>query len=105
MAKLCQPRVPLMLKVEIQARGLSMDSDCRGAVSCQFECSKLVLTGIEDNGNCITDHRGNDWGMGLHIMHYRAGTAGATLDIYRRPEGGTAVVCWIPSRISQEGEE
>src|SRR5207245_1298488 len=36
-------------------------------------------------------------GMGLHIMKYRAGLIGGSLEVKRAPEGGTIVTCWLPA--------
>jgi len=36
--------------------------------------------------------------MGLHIMHYRARTMGATLRINDRDPQGTEVVCLLPRK-------
>lgn len=58
---------------------------------------RLLLT-IRDNGLGFPTKPKKKTGMGLPLMHYRARTIGATLNIRSRPEGGTTVNCCL--RIS-----
>ncbi len=48
---------------------------------------------IEDDGSGIPADTERGRGMGLQIMRYRAAMIGGQLEVHRRPEGGTAVVC------------
>jgi PAS domain S-box-containing protein len=47
---------------------------------------------ITDDGAGLSEHAGQT-GMGLHIMRYRAGMIGGSLEIARCHEGGTRVSC------------
>jgi len=51
---------------------------------------------IKDDGGGIAESRGNSQGMGLHIMNYRAGMIGGTLEIAPDPVHGTTVTCIFP---------
>jgi PAS domain S-box-containing protein len=51
---------------------------------------------IADDGNGISENRGNSPGMGLHIMNYRAGMIGGRLEVSPGPNGGTEVKCMFP---------
>jgi signal transduction histidine kinase len=54
---------------------------------------------VTDNGQGMQlDVKGRT-GMGLHIMNYRAGMVGGSLDVQRRPGGGTKVNCTFPVRL------
>jgi len=48
---------------------------------------------VLDDGQGIPDARHRRDGLGLRSMRYRAGLIGATLDVARRPDGGTRVTC------------
>ena len=48
---------------------------------------------VEDNGIGFMSVNGNNPGMGIRIMHYRAKMIGATLDLKSTPNRGTQVVC------------
>jgi PAS domain S-box-containing protein len=48
---------------------------------------------VLDDGQGIPDARQRRDGLGLRSMRYRAGLIGATLDVARRPDGGTRVTC------------
>lgn len=52
-----------------------------------------VMLAVHDNGCGLPDTAGRSEGMGLHIMHYRAGVINGTLSVGRRPRGGTTVRC------------
>jgi PAS domain S-box-containing protein len=51
---------------------------------------------IQDDGSGIASDCGNTHGMGLHIMHYRAGMVGGTLEVAPAPVRGTTVTCVFP---------
>jgi PAS domain S-box-containing protein len=51
---------------------------------------------INDDGAGIDERRENGHGMGLHIMNYRAGMIGGTLEIAPEPLHGTTVTCIFP---------
>jgi PAS domain S-box-containing protein len=53
---------------------------------------------IKDDGSGIVENRGNNQGMGLHIMNYRAGMVGGTLEVSPDPVRGTTVTCIFPIR-------
>jgi PAS domain S-box-containing protein len=53
---------------------------------------------INDDGAGIAENRGNDQGMGLHIMNYRAGMIGGTLEVAPDPIRGTTVTCTFPMK-------
>ena len=61
---------------------------------------EAILT-VADDGVGLPDDVEQAEGMGLRIMQYRADTIGASLDIRRRAEGGTAVTC----RLRQTAEK
>lgn len=52
---------------------------------------------IEDNGEGFADARsgGGSGGMGLRVMHYRAGIIGGTLNIMQRPGEGVTLTCTL----------
>jgi PAS domain S-box-containing protein len=56
---------------------------------------------VKDDGVGIADHRLNTQGMGLHIMNYRAGMIGGSLEIQRGATRGTVVTCLFPMRDSE----
>jgi len=53
---------------------------------------------IIDDGSGIAENRGNSQGMGLHIMNYRAGMIGGTLEVSPDPVQGTRVSCTFPMK-------
>jgi len=53
---------------------------------------------IKDDGKGITENPANTQGMGLHIMNYRAGVIGGTLEARRDTTSGTIVTCTFPVR-------
>ncbi len=59
----------------------------------------FVALGVRDNGGGFSEPLDECQGMGLRIMHYRAGLIGATLSIGRVEGGGTVVAC----RFSEDG--
>lgn len=59
---------------------------------------RLVIT---DDGCGIPPEHARNAGLGLRIMRYRADMIGGTLEIRRRPEGGTQVTCTLPHAHSE----
>jgi signal transduction histidine kinase len=57
---------------------------------------------IKDDGKGIAENQANTQGMGLHIMNYRAGVIGGTLQARRDTTRGTIVTCTFPVRDSGE---
>ncbi|HEX4084414.1 MAG TPA: sensor histidine kinase [Chthoniobacteraceae bacterium] len=57
---------------------------------------KEVILSIRDNGAGIADAAENSSGMGLRSMKYRAGVLNGSIEIARRPEGGTRIECRAP---------
>lgn len=51
---------------------------------------------IRDDGVGIAPPPARNSGVGLHIMNYRAGMIGGTLEVHRDPGGGTVVACLFP---------
>lgn len=56
---------------------------------------------VRDDGRGITEDeivrsRTGEAGMGLRIMHHRARIIGGSLDVRRRPDGGTVITCTLP---------
>jgi len=62
-------------------------------IRLELDASDEMLMKIMDDGAGVetTPARGN--GLGLRIMQYRAQMIGATIQVNRRPEGGTIVTC------------
>ena len=61
-------------------------------IGLSSSADSLTLT-IKDDGIGIGTLDPQRQGMGLRIMHYRAGMIGATLSIEKLPGGGTCVTC------------
>lgn len=57
---------------------------------------------IVDDGVGIEGNKGSSDGLGLRIMQYRAGRIGGSIDVRKRPEGGTSVTCRCPWREKKE---
>jgi PAS domain S-box-containing protein len=51
---------------------------------------------IKDDGTGIAEEHGNSHGMGLHIMNYRAGMIGGTLEVASDSVQGTTLTCTFP---------
>jgi signal transduction histidine kinase len=66
------------------------------AIRIRLESSpgELVLV-VTDNGIGLPDASRRPAGMGLRIMAHRAAVSGGTFDAYRRPGGGTEIVCRV----------
>ena len=56
---------------------------------------------VKDDGCGIAEAREPSQGMGLHIMKYRAGMIGGTLEVRPGQISGTAVMCSFPIRTSE----
>jgi PAS domain S-box-containing protein len=56
---------------------------------------------IKDNGKGITEIASGTPGMGLHIMNYRAGMIGGSLEVDRDYPRGTIVTCLFPVKDGQ----
>ena len=56
---------------------------------------------VKDDGVGIPEAREHSQGMGLHIMNYRAGMIGGTLEVRPDQVRGTAVKCTFPIRASE----
>src|ERR1700733_10794845 len=56
---------------------------------------------IKDDGKGIAENPANAQGMGLHIMNYRAGVIGGTLEVRRDTPRGTVVTCIFPVRDNE----
>jgi PAS domain S-box-containing protein len=53
---------------------------------------------VKDDGSGIAEVREHPQGMGLHIMNYRAGIIGGTLEVRPGEVSGTSVLCTFPIR-------
>jgi PAS domain S-box-containing protein len=53
---------------------------------------------IRDDGKGITETSRTTRGMGLHIMNYRAGMIGGSLEVKREGTRGTVVTCIFPAQ-------
>src|SRR5262245_55793077 len=61
---------------------------------------------VKDNGQGFLETTGAQRGMGMNIMKYRATVIGGTLSIKRAVDGGTIVVCSLPSsRKDRQGAD
>jgi len=56
---------------------------------------------VYDDGKGIVEGPERTQGMGLHIMHYRAGMIGGALEVRRDSAGGTVVACNFPMNESE----
>jgi PAS domain S-box-containing protein len=68
----------------------------RIVIQLSTTAEKLTLK-VRDNGVGFSEAVGNQKGLGLRIMKYRAGIIGGTLAIQRRTHGGTEVTCVVPT--------
>jgi PAS domain S-box-containing protein len=67
----------------------------RIVLSCSAAVGSLE---ISDNGKGLPVNLKGEAGMGLHIMNYRAGVIGGSLDLQRPASGGTKITCIFPLR-------
>ncbi|GEM_PF-1858441 len=67
--------------------------------------SDSLQLAISDDGTGMTDGRTMD-GMGIRIMHHRAGLLGGSLSIHTVPDRGTTVLCStpLPEKLSKPEE-
>jgi len=61
-------------------------------ISLAATSGRLLLT-VTDDGTGLPADASNKNGMGLRIMHYRAGLIGAAFDLQNLPAGGARAVC------------
>ncbi len=54
------------------------------------------ILSVKDDGTGFVRPPSSNTGMGLHIMNYRAGMAGGTVQIHPGTDGGTVVTCLFP---------
>lgn len=54
-----------------------------------------IALAVEDDGVGLPEERDPEAGMGLRVMQYRAHRIGGVLEAKRRPDGGTAVSCFV----------
>lgn len=64
-------------------------------ISLQPESDRIVLR-VTDNGSGFPPSGPASGGMGLRIMHYRAGMIGGALSFERNPGHGMTVCCSVP---------
>jgi signal transduction histidine kinase len=62
-----------------------------------------IILGIEDDGSGFNANASKSKGIGLRIMQYRAGKAGASLAVQRNPKGGVSVVCSLHKKALGRG--
>jgi signal transduction histidine kinase len=55
--------------------------------------SGRLLLAVTDDGTGVIAHAGDQKGMGLRIMNYRASLIGAAFDLQNLPAGGARAVC------------
>jgi PAS domain S-box-containing protein len=60
-----------------------------------------TLLRVADNGRGFTQPAPPHRGMGLRIMHYRAGMLGGNLSVENNPTGGAVVICSVPAVMPQ----
>ncbi|WP_395748485.1 response regulator [Prosthecobacter sp.] len=65
-------------------------------IGLNFNGVQLTLT-VKDDGGGIGAVDPTRQGMGLRIMHYRAGMIGGRLSIEKQESGGTCVTCTLPA--------
>lgn len=68
-------------------------------IKLDFEGDKIVLT-VKDDGVGFPDELGDNRGMGLRIMEYRANMIDGKVNIGRNREKGTIVSCSAPNPVN-----
>jgi two-component system CheB/CheR fusion protein len=63
---------------------------------CLHDEDERVVLSVTDDGIGMENATSSSGGMGLRIMHYRAGLIGATLDFEAASGSGTTVRCAVP---------
>jgi len=72
-------------------------------IALTTEDGRTTLT-VKDDGAGLPDDVDSLKGLGLRIMRYRADMMGASLEVRRHAEGGTIVVCSVPSNSRGEAK-
>jgi signal transduction histidine kinase len=67
------------------------------AIGLSCDLGTLVMT-VKNNGLPFSEPSGPTTRMGLRIMHYRANTIGATLEIKALGKNGSLVTCTLPAK-------
>lgn len=62
---------------------------------------RSITLSISDDGYGITDHSGEQGGIGLKIMKYRSGVLGGQLKIKQQKDGGTVVLCSFEEPLNE----
>ncbi len=62
------------------------------------------ILSVKDDGVGFHAPPANSPGMGLHIMKYRAGIVGGTLQVHRDADGGTVVTCLFPVKSPESAQ-
>lgn len=65
------------------------------SICLAYRPGSLVLT-ITNNGAPFPENKGENHRMGLRIMNSRASMIGASLELGRKGDAGTVVVCTLP---------
>jgi signal transduction histidine kinase len=83
-----------LYRIAQESVGNALRHAAPSAIEIEYRCdgthSRLE---ISDDGCGISAAHKRNTGLGLRSMRYRASLIGATLDVARRPEGGTRVTC------------
>jgi signal transduction histidine kinase len=80
---------------EAVANAIKHGKPSRILIELRAENEQIVLT-VNDNGLGFPEQLGQNTGMGISTMNYRASVIGATLAVRRGPNGGTSVVLSLP---------
>jgi PAS domain S-box-containing protein len=72
-------------------------------ISVATSGGKMIMA-VRSNGVSLPRNAFADKGIGLSLMHYRAGIIGGSLSIQREPDGRTAVVCTIRKHLQIQSE-
>jgi PAS domain S-box-containing protein len=59
---------------------------------------------VKDDGVGMSKAPANNQGMGLHIMNYRAGRMGGTLEIQQSENHGTIITCHFPVKSAERAQ-
>ncbi len=73
-------------------------------IALEQQRSSLRLS-VRDNGTGFPPPTGEQNGMGMRTMRYRAAIIGATLEIRGNKDKGTAVTCLMPLNLSNHAKE
>ncbi|MGD1019651.1 MAG: PAS domain S-box protein [Verrucomicrobiia bacterium] len=83
---------------EAVANAIKHGKPSRILIEFHAEGERTILT-VNDNGLGFPEELGQNKGMGINSMSYRACMIGATLTVRRNPSGGTAVVLSLPRDV------